>query len=129
MSCRRRPCESRAARPTSPDNPPASTSSSEGRARRCRCDRRRRLPPKTLGAVPAGPPPAVRLRRSPLLTGPAERGPRVDLSKGKGVRHPLLGPGVVLEVEGEGENAKLMVFFDKAGKRRLIVKYAGLEPL
>ena len=53
----------------------------------------------------------------------------VDLVKGKGVRHPLLGPGVILEVEGEGENAKLTVYFDKAGKRRLIVKYAGLEPL
>ena len=87
-------------------------------------------PPKTLTAVHAGPPPAVRLRRSPLLSGPAAPGAsRVDLSKGKGVRHPLLGPGVILEVEGEGENAKLVVYFDKAGKRRLIVKYAGLEPL
>jgi len=43
--------------------------------------------------------------------------------------HPTLGPGVILAVEGEGDNAKLTVFFDKAGKRRLIAKFAALEPL
>jgi DNA helicase-2/ATP-dependent DNA helicase PcrA len=84
-------------------------------------------PPREL--APAAPH-AVRLRRSPLLSGPPPEGAsRVELVKGKGVRHPMLGPGVILEVEGEGENAKLVVYFDKAGKRRLIVKYAGLEPL
>ncbi len=51
------------------------------------------------------------------------------LERGKGVRHPLLGVGVILDIEGEGDNAKLTVFFDRAGKRRLIAKYAALDPL
>lgn len=54
---------------------------------------------------------------------------RVELRRGVGVMHPTLGPGVILAVEGEGDNAKLTVFFDKAGKRRLIAKFAALEPL
>jgi DNA helicase-2/ATP-dependent DNA helicase PcrA len=51
-------------------------------------------------------------------------GPR----RGNRVRHPTLGTGVVLEVDGEGDDAKLTVFFDRAGKKRLIAKYASLEP-
>jgi DNA helicase-2/ATP-dependent DNA helicase PcrA len=79
--------------------------------------------------VPRAPAAAARRSPSPLLSSPPPPTSRVDLVKGKGVRHPLLGPGVILDVEGEGENAKLTVYFDKAGKRRLIFKYAGLEPL
>jgi DNA helicase-2/ATP-dependent DNA helicase PcrA len=51
------------------------------------------------------------------------RGPR----RGHRVRHPTLGSGVVLEVEGEGDDAKLTVFFDRAGKKRLVARYASLE--
>jgi DNA helicase-2/ATP-dependent DNA helicase PcrA len=51
------------------------------------------------------------------------RGPR----RGSRVRHPTLGSGVVLEIDGEGEDAKLTVFFDRAGKKRLVAKYASLE--
>jgi DNA helicase-2/ATP-dependent DNA helicase PcrA len=51
------------------------------------------------------------------------------LERGQGVRHPTLGSGVILEVDGSGDNAKLTVFFDRGGKRRLIAKYAGLRPL
>ena len=51
-------------------------------------------------------------------------GPR----RGMRVRHPTLGTGVVLEVEGEGDDAKLTVFFDRAGKKRLVARYASLEP-
>ena len=32
-------------------------------------------------------------------------------------------------MEGSGEDAKLTVFFDRVGKRKLIAKYAGLEYL
>ncbi|MGH7338483.1 MAG: hypothetical protein ACREI7_12955, partial [Myxococcota bacterium] len=52
------------------------------------------------------------------------KGPR----RGARVRHPTLGPGVVLEIEGEGDDAKLTVFFERAGKKRLIARYAALEP-
>jgi DNA helicase-2/ATP-dependent DNA helicase PcrA len=54
----------------------------------------------------------------------APAGPR----KGRRVRHPTLGTGIVLEVEGEGDDAKLTVFFDRAGKKRLVARYASLEP-
>ncbi len=51
------------------------------------------------------------------------------LRPGAVVRHATLGKGVVLALDGEGENAKLTVFFDKAGKRKLIRRYAPLDVL
>ena len=51
------------------------------------------------------------------------------LRPGAYVRHATLGKGVVLHLDGEGENAKLTVFFDKAGKRKLVRRYAPLEVL
>ena len=50
-----------------------------------------------------------------------------SLSRGRRVRHPTLGDGVVLESEGDGE--KLTVYFDRVGKRKLVAKYASLEYL
>ena len=52
-----------------------------------------------------------------------------EVGRGRRVRHPVLGDGVVLEQEGEGEMSKLTVYFDRVGKRKLIAKYAGLEYL
>jgi DNA helicase-2/ATP-dependent DNA helicase PcrA len=49
------------------------------------------------------------------------------LGKGRRVRHPQLGDGIVLAVEGQGEGMKLTVFFERAGKRKLVAKYANLE--
>ena len=34
-----------------------------------------------------------------------------------------------MQIEGEGDNAKLTVFFDRSGKRKLVAKYANLELL
>ncbi len=51
------------------------------------------------------------------------------LSRGRRVRHPTLGDGVVLESEGEGDSGKLTVYFDRVGKRKLVAKYASLEYL
>jgi DNA helicase-2/ATP-dependent DNA helicase PcrA len=48
-------------------------------------------------------------------------------AKGRRVRHPQLGDGIVLSVEGQGEAMKLTVFFERAGKRKLVAKYANLE--
>jgi DNA helicase-2/ATP-dependent DNA helicase PcrA len=55
--------------------------------------------------------------------------PLRPLRRGSRVRHPTLGHGVVLELEGQGEDAKITVFFDRAGKRKLIARYANLEML
>jgi DNA helicase-2/ATP-dependent DNA helicase PcrA len=56
-----------------------------------------------------------------------EEGPG-GLARGSRVRHPTLGPGVILETEGSGTDAKLTIFFERAGKRRLLARYAHLEP-
>ena len=52
-----------------------------------------------------------------------------SLRRGQRVRHPTLGEGVVMEMEGDGESAKITVFFERAGKRKLAAKYANLELL
>ncbi len=63
------------------------------------------------------------------LTGPDESGEFGDLvvRRGARVRHPSLGEGVVMGLDGEGDDAKLTVYFDHAGKRKLIARYANLE--
>ena len=53
--------------------------------------------------------------------------PRRALRRGSRVRHPTLGHGVVLELEGDGDEARLTVFFEKSGKRKLVARYANLE--
>ena len=50
-----------------------------------------------------------------------------DVRRGRRVRHPTLGEGVVMAHDGEGDIAKITVFFDRAGKRKLVAKYANLE--
>jgi hypothetical protein len=51
------------------------------------------------------------------------------LRRGSRVRHPTLGEGMVLEVEGDLDEGKLTIYFDRAGKRKLLARYANLEPL
>ncbi len=49
------------------------------------------------------------------------------LQRGRRVRHSTLGDGVLLDMEGEGRNSKITVFFERVGKRKLIAKYANLK--
>jgi DNA helicase-2/ATP-dependent DNA helicase PcrA len=58
-----------------------------------------------------------------------EEAPRRAVRRGSRVRHPTLGQGVVLELEGSGDDAKITVFFEKAGKRKLVARFANLEML
>jgi DNA helicase-2/ATP-dependent DNA helicase PcrA len=60
---------------------------------------------------------------------PESQAPRRTIKRGSRVRHPTLGHGVVLEFEGQGDDARLTVFFEKSGKRKLVAKYANLEML
>ncbi|MEZ5313648.1 MAG: 3'-5' exonuclease [Thermoanaerobaculia bacterium] len=62
---------------------------------------------------------------APLPAATAGRGPR----RGSRVRHPTLGQGVVLDLEGDGDDAKFTVFFERAGKKKLIARYANLETI
>ena len=53
---------------------------------------------------------------------PNDRGMR----PGTKVVHPTLGAGVVLDAEA-GPEGRLTVFFERAGKRRLVAQYANLK--
>jgi DNA helicase II / ATP-dependent DNA helicase PcrA len=64
-----------------------------------------------------------------VVPDPEHTAPRRAIRRGSRVRHPTLGSGVVLEFEGEGDEARLTVFFEKSGKRKLVAKFANLEML
>ncbi|MFR8103601.1 MAG: ATP-dependent helicase [Clostridia bacterium] len=54
----------------------------------------------------------------------------IDLSQyktGKRVFHKKFGEGIINYVEEEGEDLKVDITFDKAGHKRLMAKFAGLE--
>jgi DNA helicase-2/ATP-dependent DNA helicase PcrA len=50
-----------------------------------------------------------------------------DLAPGLRVRHPIFGPGSVLEVMGHGSGQKLRIKFERAGVKTIVVRYANLE--
>ncbi|MFQ5664887.1 MAG: UvrD-helicase domain-containing protein [Candidatus Binatia bacterium] len=52
-----------------------------------------------------------------------------DFRVGGRVRHPVFGMGVVRAVDGSGQRTKLTVRFDRAGLKKLVARYASLEPL
>jgi DNA helicase-2/ATP-dependent DNA helicase PcrA len=52
--------------------------------------------------------------------------PRADLNRGARVRHETFGDGTILRMEGSGPDAKLTVYFDRAGSKKFIAKYAKL---
>jgi DNA helicase-2/ATP-dependent DNA helicase PcrA len=43
------------------------------------------------------------------------------------VEHPKYGIGTVVRREGEGEDAKLLISFQKYGLKKLVERYAGLK--
>lgn len=45
------------------------------------------------------------------------------------VRHPKYGQGLIIRVEGDGEDTKLTINFPGYGTKKLIAKYAGLEKI
>ena len=46
---------------------------------------------------------------------------------GSRVRHPLYGPGEVLEVTGQGPRQKLRIRFDRFGVKKIVARYANLQ--
>ena len=50
------------------------------------------------------------------------------LGRGKRVRHPRYGYGTILSQEGSGEDTRLTVYFDRAGKKKFVARYADLSP-
>jgi DNA helicase II / ATP-dependent DNA helicase PcrA len=49
-----------------------------------------------------------------------------QLKRGQRVRHAQFGDGTILTMEGDGPDAKLTVYFDRAGSKKFIAKYAKL---
>jgi len=54
----------------------------------------------------------------------AEEGLRI----GTRVRHVKFGVGTVRRLEGQGENQKVIIYFNTVGAKKLLLKFAGLEP-
>ncbi len=50
------------------------------------------------------------------------------LRLGMNVRHVKFGVGVVRRIEGQGDNQKVIVYFHSIGPKKLLLKFAGLEP-
>jgi DNA helicase II / ATP-dependent DNA helicase PcrA len=51
---------------------------------------------------------------------------QAQLKRGQRVRHAQFGDGTILTMEGDGPDAKLTVYFDRAGSKKFIAKYAKL---
>ncbi|MFI5180883.1 MAG: ATP-dependent helicase [Thermoanaerobaculia bacterium] len=66
--------------------------------------------------------PLPRMRRTPPP--PTASGFR----RGSRVVHPEYGVGVVLMIEGSGDEEKLTVYFDRAGRKKFVARFANLTP-
>jgi DNA helicase-2/ATP-dependent DNA helicase PcrA len=69
------------------------------------------------GALPR---PAIEIAKPTGATG---------LKKGQRVRHAKYGEGTILMREGNGEDAKLTVLFDRHGMKKLMEKFANLQKM
>lgn len=77
-------------------------------------------PPQTTAA------PAFKPVRQPASNG---TGTPAGLIAGDLVEHSTFGYGTVLKIEGEGQNAKARIAFDKHGEKTLLLKFARLTRL
>jgi len=50
-----------------------------------------------------------------------------ELFIGMRVRHSKFGPGTIRKIEGTGDNSKVIVWFESAGPKKLLLRFAGLE--
>ena len=77
------------------------------------------LRPPAPSAIPP-PPPRTFLPKAPP---PAKQPSRT----GTVVEHPKYGTGTIVRREGEGDDAKVTVIFQRHGMKKLVEKYAGLK--
>jgi DNA helicase-2/ATP-dependent DNA helicase PcrA len=64
-----------------------------------------------------------------LHPSPSSEAERRDTFEGIRIHHPEFGLGIVKESEGEGDDLKLTVLFERFGKKKLVAKYASLKEL
>jgi DNA helicase-2/ATP-dependent DNA helicase PcrA len=102
-----------ASRPASPPTSPASRPSPQS---------------GLFGDVPPAPPRAPLPKappRAPLPKAPP-RAPQPSRT-GTVVEHPKYGRGTIVRREGEGDDAKVVVIFQRYGMKKLVEKFAGLK--
>ncbi|MFN2239516.1 MAG: ATP-dependent helicase [Thermoanaerobaculia bacterium] len=78
-----------------------------------------RFDPKAVRPAPSRPRPAA----------PGGAAGGTGYSRGARVTHEQFGDGVILRMEGNGPEAKLTVYFDRAGTKKFIAKFAKLRRL
>jgi DNA helicase-2/ATP-dependent DNA helicase PcrA len=65
----------------------------------------------------------------PLAVEIGEPAGAAGLKKGQRVRHNKYGEGTILMREGDGEDAKLTVLFNRHGLKKLMEKFANLQKI
>jgi DNA helicase II / ATP-dependent DNA helicase PcrA len=63
----------------------------------------------------------------PAASKPAD--PGGAFRRGQKVRHEQFGEGTILTMEGNGPDAKLTVYFERAGSKKFVAKYVKLTKL
>ncbi len=76
------------------------------------------------GSAPGGPARSITVEPVDMPTAAAR-----SLRRGSRVRHASLGVGRILQIEGSGEDMRLIIYFDAKGRKKLLAKYAQLEVL
>jgi len=84
------------------------------------------VPPELVEEVRAGPAVASPWNRPAPAAGSAARG---AMRLGGRVQHATYGEGVILNVEGQGQHARVQVNFEQAGTKWLVLAYANLKSL
>jgi DNA helicase-2/ATP-dependent DNA helicase PcrA len=84
--------------------------------------------PPAQAVRPPAPPvaPQRSFGRPPAFTPPAPTGKRAN-REGTVVEHPKYGKGTIVRREGDGDDAKLVVMFQRHGMKKLVEKFAGLK--
>lgn len=81
-----------------------------------------RAPVRRFATARAAPARPAAMRRTPPP--PTASG----LRRGGRVRHPEYGTGVVLSIEGSGDAERVTVYFDRAGRKKFVARFANLSP-
>jgi DNA helicase-2/ATP-dependent DNA helicase PcrA len=90
----------------------------------------RRFVPSGAGAARAGrrPDASDRVQEAAFRYEDEDQSQTMGLRPGVRVRHPQFGVGTVLSVDGGGDDAKVVVRFASVGQKKLMARFARLEP-
>ncbi len=71
----------------------------------------------------------VKPQMQPPATAQHATATQQSITIGSNVRHPSFGEGVVVDIEGAGDAVRVAIEFERAGLKRLMLKYAALTCL